>query len=592
MKELREIFEAMESHDKQFMDAAEESMRFYTGSYGEGHWEQSDLDKLQEEQRSPLQLNIILPKVNMVAGIENQNRTYWKTIPIGTEDAVYTKLITPALLYVERQQNLLRKFSRSFKYAALTGRDWLDIRVEDDDQFGKDVVVKRESWSNVLIDPDARSDDISEWVRLARKRWLTVSEVNSTWDLGVKNVKEVPEDVEYGYQSDIGEEKGSKYSQGYQKYLDADRKRVKVIDYWDREWERTYLIADLNRGITLNYHFDNKKNAREYLQKFAEDMGIDKEMLGVISKSTPHVYHTQFSGDRVLKEREKDIHNHKQFPLVPVFYYFEDMGDHVETLGLVENLKDPQREKDKRRSQALDVLSRTPKGGGIIDQKAGITSEQLNEASSSGKWAFVALKAGRRLSDIMQQWSMGHLPILNYISALEERSEYDAKEISGATDPLMGVASAAKESGLAANTRIRQGLTTLEEPLNSLDNAKKLAIRMIISNMQQFWSTDKFTRVIGAESDAEGQDIQRFVTEFKQNNVLQYDVTLVKTDSPTVRSIRHREIGELIQKIPQYAPALLPALIDTSDWESREEILQSIEQIQMQEMMKGASKGS
>ncbi len=589
--EVKERYESMESAEQEFMERAEESMRFTTGGYGKGQWDEEDYNKLSDEDRSPLQLDIILPKVAMISGVEIQNRTYWKTSPVGDEDRPYTQLITPALLYVERQQHLNRKFSRGFKYAGITGRDWLDIFVREDDEFGKELVVRRESWANVLLDPDARTDDPSEWNCLARKRWLTVSEVNARYNLGAKKPEDIPRGVEYGDPTDVqNRENGSYYDNEEDKnmsYLDKSRKRVKVIDYWDREWRKEYVVV----GNGVVGRAKTKSDAREILNLHAEAAGIDKIEMNIVSRATSDIYHTQFSGDRILKERAVDKYNHKQFQLVPIFYYFEDMGDKIETFGIVENLKDPQREKNKRRSQALDILSRSPKGGGIIDQRAGITSEELNHASANGLWAKVTLKAGKKLSDIMQQWSMGHIQILNYISNLEERAEYDAKEISGATDPLMGVASASKESGLAANTRIRQGLTTLEEPLQNLDFAKKRVLKMIISNMQQYWSEDKFARVIGAESDAEQQDIELFVDNFKKNNVLKYDITLTKTDSPTVRSIRYKEIGDLIQKIPQYAPALLPEFVNASDWESREEILQKIEEIRMQEMMKGQASG-
>ena len=54
-------------------------------------------------------------------------------------------------------------------------------------------------------------------------------------------------------------------------------------------------------------------------------------------------------------------------------------------LELVENLKDPQREKNKRRSQALDIINRSPKGGGIL-QGNKVTADQMNRASGNGEW--------------------------------------------------------------------------------------------------------------------------------------------------------------------------------------------------------------
>ena len=187
----------------------------------------------------------------------------------------------------------------------------------------------------------------------------------------------------------------------------------------------------------------------------------------------------------------------------------------------------------------------------------------------------------------MQQLSMSHLNILPFITNLDERSELDLKEISGAIDPLMGIASGSKESGFAATTRIKQGLLTFEEPLNNLDQTKKLVLQMVISNMQQYWTAEKIKRIIGLETqDVEEDEVTRFIYEFKnKKSLLKYDVLLDKTESPTIKAIKFREIGELIQMVPNYAGALLPVLVGQSDWESKDEILESIEKIQLQEQI-------
>ena len=138
---------------------------------------------------------------------------------------------------------------------------------------------------------------------------------------------------------------------------------------------------------------------------------------------------------------------------------FEDMGDYVESFGLVENMKDPQREKDKRRSQMLDIINRSPRGGGVFSGNK-VSQEEMNEASTTGRWIGIPGYKGR-VTDFMQQWSNSHLSLIGSISAMEQKAEYDAKEISGATDPMMGIATSTKESGVAAQTRIRQGLSLI-----------------------------------------------------------------------------------------------------------------------------------
>ena len=49
LQEIHEVFDAMMENDSTWMDAAEESARFYTGSYGTGHWEEDDLQTFNSE---------------------------------------------------------------------------------------------------------------------------------------------------------------------------------------------------------------------------------------------------------------------------------------------------------------------------------------------------------------------------------------------------------------------------------------------------------------------------------------------------------------------------------------------------------------
>ena len=162
---LHEVFQAMQSSNKQFMSAAKESMYFYTGGYGTGQWDSSDISKLRAEGRPPLQLNIILPKVNLVTGIERQGRTSYRARPVEMNDDNEAKLITSLLYHVEKSQSLQNVFSRVFTDGVITGRGWVDISVEPGEYFDSQIGIRRESWANVLMDPEATTPDCSKWGR-------------------------------------------------------------------------------------------------------------------------------------------------------------------------------------------------------------------------------------------------------------------------------------------------------------------------------------------------------------------------------------------------------------------------------------------
>ena len=589
---LHEVFQAMQSSNKQFMSAAKESMYFYTGGYGTGQWDSSDISKLRAEGRPPLQLNIILPKVNLVTGIERQGRTSYRARPVEMNDDNEAKLITSLLYHLDKSQSLQNVFSRVFKDGVITGRGWVDISVEPGEYFDSQIGIRRESWANVLMDPEATTPDCSKWGRLARTKLVSISKAKAMFPDALKDVKKA-EDIQetfMGEESLTNMQLGDKYKNVDPNYgfksmeaynMDAHRKKIRIIELWEREYEKEFYLVNPQTGRFSQEGFQTKRQANQAIKALNErpEMEIQPIELNVVAKSVPKTYVTIFSGARILQEKTPNPYRHNQFPLIPFFYTFEDYGHTVDTFGLVENLKDPQREKNKRRSQALDIINRSPKGGGIFTGNK-VTAEEMNRASGNGEWIGIPGYKGR-ISDFMTQWSNQHTQLVPTIASFEQRSDFDAKEISGATDPMMGRATSSTESGLAVQTRIRQGMNTLMEQMENLDTCKKNTLEMAVSNMQQYYSVDKIQRIIGAEFESvepeEQMQVNQIISKFLDNfSTMEFDVVLDQgQNTPTMRALMANQVVELVRN--GYA-SLFPLFVELSDMEASDEILEKFEQ--------------
>tara|TARA_R110000765_G_scaffold239646_1_gene342242 strand:- start:1369 stop:3204 length:1836 start_codon:yes stop_codon:yes gene_type:complete len=586
IKEIHEVFEAMVMNDSQWFKAAEESMRFYTGGFGTGQWEDSDLQKLRAEGRPPLQLNIILPKVNLVTGVERQGRSSWKARPVESDDENEAMLSTALLYHLDRNRKLQSLFSRVFKDGVITGRGWVDVCVEPGKFYDGEVNIKRESWANVHIDPEAKTQDTKDWNYLARSKYLTLNQLKKMFPDAAGDLTSVNELITMP--EGVNQEVGSFYRNAEEispaHHLDESHRKVRVVEMWNRYYEREHYIINKATGRISPNGFKSKNAAgKQIMELKAIEAGAEGQMrtdFGVISRVVPKTCLTITAGMHILQEKKPNPYMHNQFPLVPYFYHFEDMGSTVETFGLVENMKDPQREKDKRRSQMLDIINRSPRGGGVFAGNK-VSQEEMNEASTTGRWVNIPGFKGR-VSDFMQQWSNSHLSLVSSISAMETKAEMDAKEISGATDPMMGVATSTKESGIAAQTRIRQGMLTLQEQIENLDMTKSAVLKQAIQNMQQFYTPDKIKRIIGAETEkAESPEeemvvnetIQRFLTNFEK---FEFDIVLDKGEnSPTMKAAKAQQVGELVRN--GFA-SLFPLYVELSDMDAGREILEKFEQ--------------
>ncbi len=606
LHEVHEVFEAMLENDSHWMDAAEESARFYTGSFGTGQWEEADLQTLRAEGRPPLQLNIILPKVNLVTGVERQGRSSWKARPIESDDENEAMLTTALLYHLDRNRKLQSLFSRVFKDGVITGRGWIDICVEPGKYYDGELTIKRESWANVHIDPECRTPDTKDWNYLARTKYLTLNQLRSMYPDAVGDMENIESFLDVPYEA--GEEIGSYYrnaepiNPAY--HLDPVHRKVRVLEMWNREYEKEHFIINKATARISPTGFASKRSAENQIKELQEmeeaaNMPMKTEF-GVISRVVPKTYVTLSAGMRILQEKKNNPYMHNEFPLVPYFYHFEDMGDYIETFGIVENMKDPQREKDKRRSQMLDIINRSPRGGGVFAGNK-VSQEEMNEASTTGRWIGIPGFKGR-ITDFMQQWSNSHLSIVGSIAAMEQKAEFDAKEISGATDPMMGIATSTKESGIAAQTRIRQGMMTLQEQMENLDMTKTTVLMQALKNMQQFYTPDKIKRIIGAETEKAqspeeleviNETINRFLTNFEK---FEFDIVLDKGEnSPTMKAAKAQQVGELVRN---GFSSLFPLYVELSDMDAGREILEKFEEErsaqmqaqQMQSMMTGEDK--
>ena len=607
---LEEVFSAMVEYEKGWMKAAKESVLFYTGGFGTGQWYKEDLQKLRSENRPPLQLNMVLPKVNTITGVERQNRTAFRARPQDIDDDGLAQIATALLFHLDENRHLQTLFSRVFKDGVITGRGWIDVSLEQGEFFESQVKIRRESWANVLLDPEAESPDVSTWQRLARTKFMPLSKLKKMYPDELSDIKK-PEElmIDYGYQGEITEEYGSTYKDAPYEvsdmlYLDNYRKKVRVVEMWERDFEKEYFLMDGFTGKIVETPYKSNKQAKDSIEEMQAKIdrlpqgelpeeqyisvkaALQTELNGmtIINKIMPKTYMSMFVGAKLLVDKTPNPMRHNQFPLIPYFYLFEDTSEGMETFGLVENLKDPQREKDKRRSQALDIMNRSPRGGGVFAGNK-VNADQMNQASQAGKWIGVPGFKGR-IADFMQQWSVQHLSLVGTAVALEQQAEQDMTEISGVNQPLMGMASNSKESGLAAQVRVRQALMGLQEQLDSLDQTKLNVMDNALRLMQQYYTPGKINRILGKQNlDPEDMAVYedtlaRFMKDFE---IMKFDLVLDETQSsPTLRALKAAQVSELIR---QGYGSLLPLYLELADFEASSEVMDKVnEEVANQQM--------
>lgn len=150
--------------------------------------------------------------------------------------------------------------------------------------------------------------------------------------------------------------------------------------------------------------------------------------------------------DHTLLEETAGPYRHGDFPDIPMIYHYYGVGD--TPAGFVRDLKDPQREINKRRIQELHLLNTSANGGGThiyhyVEPRA-LTNREREPKN----------------------------PPTAIIQAEQQATE-DLKTISGINESLLGVEVPSHASGRAIELRQKQAVTHIAVIFDALRQAKK-----------------------------------------------------------------------------------------------------------------------
>ena len=599
VNQLLEIYSFLEYGNRQDMENFREAISYYTGT---GQWSEHERQQLEAEGRPPITLNFIFSKVNTVVGLEQQIRSGFKAIPVGVEDSEMALLATALLKYEDYNKKLQKVFSRAFKTAVSCGRAWIDVGLEQKSgEITLSNLVRNENVFNVYKDPDSKEKDMSDASFLSRQKWLSIPQLKKIYPdvFGKMSPKEIqkvlnfqPDDrypvTHREYENDYPTHSNI---HDFSSFVDNDKRRAKVVELYSKKTVDTWYVVS-SEGIS--FEAKNKKDA-EMQAANLNNIAKESQMMDAFTAykmPVTKIFVDTFSGNFLIEKKKELPYKHGQFPLTPVYGYLEDTGEKVENFGIIKNLIDPQDEKNKRHSQFTDILNRAPKGGGFFQQGA-VDPEMIQSLSTPGAWVGVR----GQLKDKIMPSAANYIGILGHYQWLEQSSLEDAKEISGINDSLIGIPTNSRESGVAAQTRIQQGLTSLQELFDNLNTSKQIVLKQVLSNIQQYYDPRKIQRIVGVISRDNPQLLDGATLEMVNKFYdMSYDVIIDEGESsPTARIASTQSAKELLQYAQAMPPSavmtIVKAVIDMSDFPGKTDLLEQLtiagEQAAMESVMAG-----
>lgn len=552
---------------------AQEDLNFYLG--GERQWLSTDLEKLKAENRPALTYNHLLSLINLISGYQRQNRQDIKIFNRKGGTKAVAEILTEIIKHIHDNCYGDWEASMQFLMGIITGIGWLGININyDDDMVNGDIVLENISPFRVYPDPYFERYDLSDAQFIFKTAWLPKSRIELIFP-------EKKEELDGLDTVDTRDKQLIPYAEG-DRYHDAgstttgmteiEKYRYRVKECWHKELEVVKLIVGLESGIVKPVDWPDAKI--KALMKM-------NSQLRYIKRVKPVMHLTTSVGDVELQYTKDPMNGVTRYPLIPFFAYWLE-NQHF---GVITQLKDPQREINKRRSQVLHHLNQSANSGWIADDNA-MTDWTVLEDFGGKPGIIIKKKSGSHLERISAtSLSEGHL-------TLAREGKQDIRDVSGINQDLAGVPSQANQSGYLMELRRNQGLVATESIHDNFKLTQQILGRTLIDVIQKSKAYSK-EEILSLVIDGKVKEISINSKEEATGRILN-DMTIGKygvvvSQSPSSPTVRNRNMMTLVEAVKAGMPIPPDILIDASDLPMKDEIKTRMrEHAEKQQLSSGA----
>jgi hypothetical protein len=465
IKDFGESYERAYQLWNTYYAEAYRDLSFYLGN----QWSLEELAYLNNQRRSSFTYNKIRRIINMVQGYQRKNRAATTVSPVEDADENTAGLFTNVMRHIMVGSDGYETISTAFKNALTTGlcfvSPYLDYR---NDPVSGDIKFHVDEWNAVIIDPFFTKKDLSDCSFVARRKFLSRTEIISL----IPDKEDLIRSLPWGSRDDKFTYMPYARQWGMQKLLN-------YTEYWRTKWDIKEVLVDMQTGETKEWDGDRKR-LQMYRELFPQIEVIKKPVksveLGIIVEGELLYY-------------GKDPFGLDDYPFVPFTAVFEPSYDLYtwKIQSLVRILRDPQAELNKRRSKMVDIIDSQLNSGWIAK-----TNSVSNPTSlyKSGQGQVVFLKPEANMADI-QRLNAPDIPPGMF--QLEQEFEKDLMEIAGVNSELLGMADNDKieTAGILAKMRQSAGLVTLQDMFDGLRESQKLLGRKVLKLIQLNYTPEK-----------------------------------------------------------------------------------------------------
>lgn len=539
---------------------AREDYEFVAGK----QWKDGDRTALERSGRPAITINKIKPLVNVLSGYQRLNRYDIDFLPRTNDDMQLCNVRKGVTKYVMDRCDYEYHESQVFLDGAVCGVGWFEVRYHFDEETGDgEAEILHESPFNIYVDPEARKPDYSDAKYIIRARWVDKEELISVYP-------DHQAEILFQMKEYDDAEKQDEYEGMEPLWYQREKKKIRIVECWykTKVKETFYLLSD---GRTVTKAEITPENI----------MMIEGAHTARINQIRVCAFF-----DHVLLEDVKSPYEHGEFPFVPFVAYHFGEGDIP--AGIVRDLKDPQKEINKRRSQMLHILNTASNSGWIAEEDA-ITPEQEMHMRNMGARPGVVLKVRTGSMGRIQRLEPSQPPVA--LIQAEQESAADLPAISGINEALMGTDIPNSASGRAIEMKQKQAITHIAPLFDNLRKAKKKIASLLWGRrghkgiIPQYYTEEKVYRVEGpngmdfihVNQQVQQQDPLRGVIHTTMNDLSQGEFDIIIADTQASATQRQAQMWSLIDAVSKLGvpgDMVFDLIIDLSDIPNKEDVKQ------------------
>lgn len=604
-KEITKKWSIVEKHYKDWNDAAKEDFKFALGD----QWTSEERTALNAAGRPCLTYNRIRPLIMLISGYQRENSSRIKVNPEGGEDRIFSEVMDRALKAIDKWTHLNYKLGYQFDDGLYCGKGFVEstISYENDPILGE-LEIKQRSPFQILVDPECLDYDINDGAgylfKVVRLSKDSLKELYPTKEKLIDGfIKDNDDDIENGTgalmqagegipaNDDYGNREPRNFVDSVPGARDEDEGDGKftVKEYWRFKTVQKYFV--INKANNEPQRFDTKDEAQAF---------VDQQQFGkVIERNIKQMWVAARVCGWIL---QNEVSPHEpEYAGFPFFRFLADYAPNAEDeltriQGITRPLKDPQREKNKAKSQSLHILNTQANSGWIGDEDA-LTQTGWDELKTIGSKPGITIKKkkGAELREILPKGpNAGHM-------MRDEKADDELRHISLINpDFLMGIDSGKDASGKAVSLRMKNVVLALVRLFNNYKYTKEILGKYMLSMIPRVFDANKLAKVLGKDYMAKAVDQVKYPEGLSEGHLdafLQmvrdnkYDVLVTEADQN--QTIRYEIFQELSELLKAGAPIPINLLIDYMDLPNSEEVKKEVakqQQLQMQLEAQGAAK--